>query len=360
MSVFISTQACNSSETTKGKTGYQVSGKVKNFSGQSLVLEEIARSGYTVLDSANVGRDGSFTFTGSVAEPTFCVIKLPDNKNIFLVIDTLSDIKLNMDAGNISTYEVKGSEDSKKMQQLMSLNERSIAKLKELDERFNKFRLQTNDSAKNAMRMEAEQIFKSREESILQAVDSNSVTAYFAAFFLFQEPNLALLEKLDRNFYGKSGSKYVMEGHDLLMRANATRIGALAPDITATTPDGQQVSLSSMRGKIVLVDFWASWCGPCRQENPNVVRTYNNYKDKGFDILGVSLDDKRDRWIKAINDDKLNWQHISELKSWQSSFVRNYNITGIPFTVLLDKEGKIIATNLRGAALENKLAEILK
>jgi peroxiredoxin len=135
-------------------------------------------------------------------------------------------------------------------------------------------------------------------------------------------------------------------------------IGQPAPEIALPDTTGQVVKLSSMKGKYVLVDFWAKWCGPCRQENPNVVRVYHKFKDKGFTVFGVSLDRKKDDWMRAIAEDKLTWTHVSDLKYWQSEAAKTYNITGIPFSLLLDPNGVIIAKNLRGAALEKKLAEV--
>jgi peroxiredoxin len=135
--------------------------------------------------------------------------------------------------------------------------------------------------------------------------------------------------------------------------------GQPAPDIKGPTPTGDSLSLSDLRGQIVLIDFWASWCGPCRRENPNVVRMYDKYKDRGFEILGVSLDDDRNRWLKAIEDDGLVWPHISDLKGWRSAYARRYGVTSIPQTVLVDREGNILARNLRGPDLERKLEEVL-
>jgi peroxiredoxin len=136
--------------------------------------------------------------------------------------------------------------------------------------------------------------------------------------------------------------------------------GKLAPEINLPDPNGKNISLSSFRGKYVLVDFWASWCAPCRQENPNVVTAFNRYKDKNFTVLGVSLDKNKASWVEAIKADNLNWPHISDLKYWNSEVVSLYNIEGIPFNVLIDPEGKIIANNLRGNGLLRKLEEVLK
>ncbi len=135
-------------------------------------------------------------------------------------------------------------------------------------------------------------------------------------------------------------------------------IGAEAPDFAQATPEGKILRLSDLRGKVVLVDFWASWCGPCRRENPNVVRLYNTYKSKGFEILGVSLDRDRQRWLDAIKEDGLTWYHVSDLQQWSNAAALLYGVNSIPHTVLVDKDGKIIARNLRGEALEHKLAEI--
>lgn len=135
--------------------------------------------------------------------------------------------------------------------------------------------------------------------------------------------------------------------------------GMEAPDIELPDPDGKVRRLSDLRGKVVLIDFWASWCRPCRMENPNVVRLYNEYRDKGFEIFSVSLDKDRDSWVRAISDDHLSWpNHVSDLKYWSSAAGRLYGIQSIPSTVLVDKEGKVLARNLRGMDLENKLKEI--
>ncbi len=135
--------------------------------------------------------------------------------------------------------------------------------------------------------------------------------------------------------------------------------GSMAPDFSLPKADGTPFSLSKLRGKYVLVDFWASWCGPCRKENPQVVALYNKYKDKGFEILGVSLDEDKEAWLKAIEKDRLTWIHVSDLKGWQNEAARLYNVNAIPMTYLIDPDGVIIAKGLRGPALEAKLQELL-
>ncbi len=141
----------------------------------------------------------------------------------------------------------------------------------------------------------------------------------------------------------------------------ANWVGKEAPDFSMPDITGKEVKLSSFRGKYVLVDFWASWCAPCRQENPNLVKAYQQFKDKNFTVLGVSLDrpGQKDKWIKAINDDKLAWTNISDLQFWNSPVVALYGFDGIPFNVLVDPQGKVIGQALRGPMLEQKLNDVL-
>lgn len=153
---------------------------------------------------------------------------------------------------------------------------------------------------------------------------------------------------------------YIKELKEIVAIKKKVEIGTLAIDFSGKTPQRKTIKLSDYKGKYVLLDFWASWCGPCRRENPNLVKTYNRFKDNGFDILGVSLDHSKEGWINAIEKDKLTWDHISDLKFWDSAPAKIYGIRNIPSNVLIDPSGKIIARNLRGEELNKKLEEILK
>ncbi|MEM9992018.1 MAG: TlpA disulfide reductase family protein [Bacteroidota bacterium] len=171
-------------------------------------------------------------------------------------------------------------------------------------------------------------------------------------------PNFAAFALPFAEKYKDSDPEAVAVLQQKIKQAATFMTGVEAPDFEMATPEGEQLKMSDLRGKVVLVDFWASWCGPCRRENPRVVKLYNKYKDKGFEILGVSLDSNKDRWLKAIKDDRLTWPQVSDLRGWQNAAAKMYGVRSIPHTMLLDAEGKIIGRNYRSHTLEAKLKEI--
>jgi len=219
----------------------------------------------------------------------------------------------------------------------------------------------TKDSALKQVTLRETGIANSLTE-LMKANNQSPVST----LFLLQVTNFvpAVKENLGTYYDLLSGAAKTGPFADYITKTIATagvgNIGTVLPDFKQNDVNGKSVSLSSFRGKYVLVDFWASWCGPCRGENPNVVSAYEKYKSKNFTVLGISLDKDKDSWLAAIQEDKLNWPHMSDLKYWESAAVPVYGIKGIPFNVLLDPTGKIIAVGLRGAALDQKLAEVLK
>ncbi len=201
---------------------------------------------------------------------------------------------------------------------------------------------------------------KSSAKSFVFKNRNNILAAYFGLVYLNEPGKEALMNEIyDTLTPAVKKSYFGTKLGELVSAAGKTAIGNMAPDFSQNDPSGKPITLSSLRGQYVMIDFWASWCGPCRQENPNIVKAYNAYKDKGFTILGVSLDQDKAAWEKAIADDKLTWQQVSDLKYWENAVARTYNIQSIPASLLLDKEGKIIAKDLRGEALEAKLKELM-
>lgn len=178
---------------------------------------------------------------------------------------------------------------------------------------------------------------------------------------LIEEKYNAIASDLKSSEYGKRIEDQLEVKKLQMAQFSALNIGKEAPDFSAPSPDGNQLALSDIRGKATIIDFWASWCGPCRKENPNVVKIYQKYHDKGLEIINVSLDrpGHKDRWIKAIKDDNLTWHHVSNLNYFNDPIAKLYNINAIPATYILDASGKIVAKNLRGAALDEKIGELL-
>jgi peroxiredoxin len=207
-------------------------------------------------------------------------------------------------------------------------------------------------------KMQGEAVTFAKEYAV---ANRNSVVAAYYGLLYLNEPGKAENVQMLYDTLTPAVKKSYFGGklESIVSSATKTAVGQMAPEFSQADTSGNPISLSSLRGKYVLIDFWASWCGPCRQENPNIVKAYAAYKDKGFDILGVSLDQQKSDWLKAIETDKLYWNQVSDLKYWENDVAKLYGIQSIPASFLLDKEGRIIAKNLRGAELEAKLAELM-
>ena len=224
-----------------------------------------------------------------------------------------------------------------------------------------------DENTSAAMQDSLIQMYTAMKEKTVRTIDSLvtnypdcHATALIINNFVIKDRNLAEVEKMYEGLTPRIKNAYL--GRKLktsIDNIKKTSIGSVAPDFTLQAPDGKNVSLSDYRGKIVLLDFWASWCGPCRAENPNVVALYQKYKDKGLEILSVSLDSKREPWVKAIREDGLIWKHVSDLQGWKCSAAQRYKISAVPSIFVLDSDNRIVGSFLRGKQLEQVLDSLM-
>lgn len=326
-------------------------------------LETNEQNRLVKVGSGEIQKNGSFKIDLSTLKKDYVYrINIADKKAGFLYNDASSfSIKEQKDGSIVVT----GSAESNYYNHYMSISLKYGGDLAALNKSFQHYSYTGQAKEADKARLEFETINAKRMKELQQFLDTipasitlmNGIGDFLDEqdkYLPFLKKTLAKIKQSDKKIQNKEA--FINELESVLQLS----VGSIAPDFELPTPDGKKIKLSSLRGKYVMVDFWASWCGPCRAENPNVVRMYNQYKGKGFEILGVSLDKDKDKWVGAIAKDQLSWLHVSDLKFWDSKAAKLYGIKGIPFTVLLDKKGKIIAKNLRGAELEKKLKEVLK
>lgn len=317
------------------------------------------------------------TFTAPIAQGKFevritqpsptlysLVIKESPNERLLFFADN-GILQIDAAKGNIGEAKVSGSISNKEYSQYNEMVEGYDQNLKKTEEVFNALEeagnllpkidslraaystgLQKKDSAIQAWIKIRSKSFVSPFVMIINYADNGDTNMMRTLFDGFSP-------EVKKSFYGN----FI---ENILVRKEGLGIGKKAPNFSQADALGKPISLESFKGKYVLVDFWASWCGPCRQENPNLVRTYQKFKTKNFEILGVSLDNNKEKWLQAIKDDQLNWQQVSDLKYWKNEVAVQYGVQSIPANFLLDKEGKIVAKGLRGQALDNALEQLLR
>ena len=331
----------------------------------SVNVEKLTNSGFEFVSTVVVNPDGSFSFTDENTNTDIYSVnlvlnngrKVPHyvvlmpNENVNVKYDqrlTISSVQGSKEMEFMYLYQlesIKMSESMKLLEQQFNAAQDDETRLA-IQQKFNKEYMLYEINAKNLIVSHSELL-------------SASLMAY-SDFGRVADANLELFKLLYSKQISKNPNNALVKELSALVD-NPIQVGKIAPEIELPGVDGNIIKLSSLKGKVVLIDFWASWCRPCRMENPNVVKAYNMFKDKGFTVYSVSLDSNVSSWKSAIEADKLAWQyHVSSLKQWSCPVAKAYGVKGIPYSVLIDKDGKIVATSLRGEELHKKLAELLK
>ncbi len=355
------------------QTPVKVSGQFLHSPVDSVYISKFTGKGYTNIKGTKLAKDGKFSIQTTIPSPDYYVIRL-GNVHTNIILQDSSDIKVYGDAKKLKEFcNFVGSDASQAMNgfavRLEKWNMKSDSAFKAMTTTDTVQKRKINEY----MTKEYYSYLNDRQQFVADNPNSPALIVALVSFNAETEFDSfeTILNQLVIGFPKSQTVKdYVNYSNSLKLKkeeekkkaevVNQFAPGKKAPEFEELTSDRKTtLKLADLKGKYVLIDFWASWCGPCRKENPNVVKTYEKYKDKGFTVLSVSLDSDKDKWLGAIQADKLSWpNHVSDLGGWNSKVPRMYNVSSIPFTVLLDKEGNIIQTNLRGEALEEKLAEI--
>lgn len=373
--------SCNNKEASEG---FIIRGQLINSArDQVIYLEELNTDSTRILDSAVI-KNGEFLFRYKSYEIGFYLLRLSPNNFVTLLIDTTEHMIFKGNAKELPAgYSVEGSEGSRLIAEMNAKLNGTYKKFDSLQMVFNTKQNDPNFAMEIKLELDSAYLkFFIRHQDYIRKLISNNMNSLASLIGIYQivgrtplfngEDDYELFLKLDSVLIKKyPQSKHALSLHDEVNKFKKIKmekeminaklqIGSIPPEIILFSPDGEKKSLSSLKGKYVLLDFWASWCKPCRNENPNLVMLYKKYHKKGLEIFAVSLDRSKTEWTDAIKKDKLGWIHVSDLKEWKSVVVRSYNIDGIPLSYLLDKDGKIIAKGLRGEELSNKLQKIIK
>jgi thiol-disulfide isomerase/thioredoxin len=360
----------------------RISGKLNSpVSGKYIFLSELNSNQLKAVDSAKISEEGTFSFKREVRSSSFYLLKINETNFLTMLLEPGQKITLTAHYDSLNyPVSVTGSKGTGLMAEYNRTLRQTINKLMELNNIYRQNENSTNLPSVVRSLDSLAQNYLNEINSYTKSYIDRNINSLVSLVALYQQvaPNVYVLSPTkDTKYFTRVDSSLtalypdyepVMAMHDQVQqllaglresKSPAFPLNAEVPEISLPTPDGDTIRLSSTRGSVVLLDFWASWCGPCRLENPNLVKVFGLYHKKGFQIYQVSLDKTREAWIKGIHDDHLDkWIHVSDLQYWNSKVVPLYKIESIPANFLLDKDGKIIAANLRGDHLQKKLTEI--